>query len=271
MTKSKSDATIADTDNVKAQYRDSSKLERRASIHKFGTAPIGWFDWVAEQAQLADGAEILEVGCGPGWLWGAPAFPSNLALTLTDLSEGMASEALARVRALGRYRSVEGQAADVAALPFADDSFDAVLACHMMYHVPDPGAALDEMIRVLRPGGALIITTNGEDNMGEMYRLAHAAWDAPEVDPAGISFGIEAAIEAFEARLQSVSVSTYRDILKVTDGEAIVGALTSYPPGENASEAQLQSLRSMIARTMEAHSGVFPINKRQGLVRGLKG
>ena len=270
MAKPESDGAIADADNVKAQYRDSSKLERRANIHKYGTAPIGWFDWVAEQAQLPDGAEILEVGCGPGWLWGAKAFPSNLALTLTDLSEGMASEALARVRGLGRYRAVEGRAADAAALPFPDDSFDAVLACHMLYHLPDPGAALDEMIRVLRPGGSLIVTTNGNDNMGEMYALAHAAWNAPKVDPAGINFGVEAAVEALEARLQSVSVATYRDALKVTDGEAIVGALTSYPPGEYASEAQLESLRSMIARTMAEHGGVFPINKRQGLVRGVK-
>ena len=270
MTKPESDGAIADTDNVKAQYQDSSKLERRAAIHKYGTAPIGWFDWVAEQARLADGAEILEVGCGPGWLWGAPAFPSSLALTLTDLSEGMASEALARVRALGRYRSFEGQAADVVALPFADSSFDAVLACHMMYHVPNAGRALDEMIRVLRPGGALIVTTNGEDNMGAMYKLARAAWNAPEVDPSGISFGLDAAVAALETRLQSVSVATYRDILKVTDGEAIVGALTSYPPGENASETQLQTLRSLIAKTMAEHGGMFPMNKRQGLVRGLK-
>ena len=41
MTKPVSDGAIADTDNVKTQYRDSSKLERRANIHKYGTAPIG--------------------------------------------------------------------------------------------------------------------------------------------------------------------------------------------------------------------------------------
>jgi SAM-dependent methyltransferase len=159
----------ADAAGVQAQYRDSSKLARRANIHKYGTSPIGWFEWVAQEARLSDGAEVLEVGCGPGWLWAAPNFPPSLSLTLTDVSEGMVAEALARVEGLGRYRSVEARQADVAKLPFPDAGFDAVLACHMLYHVPDAGAALDEMIRVLRPGGQIVVTTNGADNMGDMY------------------------------------------------------------------------------------------------------
>ena len=155
-------------------------------------------------------------------------------------------------------------------MPFPDNRFDTVLACHMLYHVPDPGAALDEMIRVLRPGGTIAVTTNGDDNMAEMYALAHEAWGGLAVDPSGASFGIEAAAAALEARLGAVEVAIYRDELKVTDGEAIVSTLTSYPPGESASEAQLAALRGMIAARMAEHDGVFPITKRQGLVGGRK-
>ena len=117
------------------QYRDSSRLARRANIHKYWSAPIGWFDWIAREARLPAEAEVLDVGCGPGWMWTAAGFPDGLALTLTDFSEGMVGEAPAAVAGLGRYRAVEGRVADVTALPFADSSFDAVLACHMLYHV----------------------------------------------------------------------------------------------------------------------------------------
>jgi SAM-dependent methyltransferase len=260
----------ADAAGIQAQYRDSSKLARRANIHKYGTSPIGWFEWVAQEARLPDGAAVLEVGCGPGWLWGAAGFPTGLALTLTDVSKGMVAEALARVRGFGRYRSVEGRPADVARLPFPDASFDAVLACHMLYHVPDAGAALDEMLRVLRPGGVIVVTTNGADNMGEMYALAQVAWGGSPTDPSGASFGIEAAEAALKARMNAVELVTFRDVLRVIDGEDIVAVLTSYPPGEHATDAQLGVLRKAIAKRMAEQNGLFLITKRQGLVRGRK-
>ena len=260
----------ADAAGIKAQYRDSSKLTRRANIHKYGTAPIGWFDWVAQEAHLSDGAAVLEVGCGPGWMWTASGFPAGLALTLTDISEGMVAEALDRVRGLARYRSVEAQPADVTKLPFADASFDAVLACHMLYHVPDAGAALDEMIRVLRPGGTIAVTTNGADNLEDMYALAHLAWGGLSVDPSGVSFGIEAAETALKARLTEVQTAIYRDTLRVTDGEDIIGVLTSYPPGDTATDAQVEVLRAAIAKRMAEENGVFTMTKRLGLVRGRK-
>jgi|GEM_PF-398123 len=251
------------------QYKDSSKLARRANIHKYGRSPIGWFDWVAREAQLPDGADVLEVGCGPGWMWTAEGFSPSLSLTLTDISSGMLEEALPRVSGLGRYRAVAGQVADARTLPFETGRFDAVLACHMLYHVPNPGRALAEMVRVLRPGGVLAVTTNGDDNMGEMYMLAHRAWGAPERDPAGLAFGIDAAAMEMAPLLSGVTVSTFADELQVTDGEDIVATLTSYPPGDEATEAQLATLRAAIAEGMRG-DGAFHIRKRQGLVRGIR-
>jgi len=260
--------TQASTEDIKTQYRDSSKLARRANIHKYGRSPIGWFDWIAREARLPAAAEVLEAGCGPGWMWTAEGFPAGLSLMLTDLSPGMVGEALARVRGLARYRSVAGREADAAALPFADSSFDAVLACHMLYHLPDAGRALDEMVRVLRPGGMLVVTTNGADNMAEMYALAGAAFGGLDRDPGGAAFGIEAAEVAMRTRLAEVTTAIYRDELHITDAEDIVGTLTSYPPGDAASPAQLDAMREMIAAQMQ--DGVFRTAKRQGLVRGVK-
>lgn len=73
-------------------------------------------------------------------------------------------------------------AADVTALPFADASFDAVLATHMLYHVEPPLRAISELRRVLRSGGVLVAVTNGPDHLDGFDRVIRRAtsiarWD----------------------------------------------------------------------------------------------
>jgi SAM-dependent methyltransferase len=58
--------------------------------------------------------------------------------------------------------------ADAAALPFADGEFDAVLATEVLEHCPDPQAVLNEIRRILRPGGAVLITTPFMKGLHEM-------------------------------------------------------------------------------------------------------
>lgn len=155
------------------QHVDSRKLAARARLNnEYTISEIGWFPWVAQQLPLRSGDRILDIGCGPGWFWAAtaPSLPENLDLTLADLSPGMVQEAVERCKALP-LAGVSGQRADAAALPFANGSFDAVIAMHMLYHLPDPCKGIMEMQRVLKPGGLLAVTTNGAGNMRKMYAL----------------------------------------------------------------------------------------------------
>lgn len=173
------------------QYADSSKLAARARLNsEYMIAEIGWFPWVAQQLPLKSGDRVLDIGCGPGWFWAATAasLPDNLDLTLADLSQGMVQEAVERCTALP-FGSVTGRQADAATLPFANDSFDAVIAMHMFYHLPDPFKAIAEMYRVLKPGGFVAVTTNGADNMRKLYELT-TAFGSPPYDPAGSAFGL---------------------------------------------------------------------------------
>jgi ubiquinone/menaquinone biosynthesis C-methylase UbiE len=158
------------TDGNARQYADSRKLAARARLHReYSVAETGWFSWIAAQLPLKPGDRVLDIGCGPGWFWAeiADALPAGLDLTLADLSAGMVEEAVNRCRGPA-FGSVAGQQADASALPFADGSFDAVLAMHMLYHVPDPAVAIGEMFRVLKPGGFAAVTTNGAGNLREL-------------------------------------------------------------------------------------------------------
>ena len=156
------------------QYRDSSRLAARARLHvKYGTAAVAWFPWLATQVDWPRAARVLEVGCGAGWMWAEAAarLPTDLDLTLTDLSTGMVAEAVDRVGSLGRYRRTAGRVADVQELPFRSGTFDVVVANYVLHHVPDAGRAVGEMARVLRPGGMAVVACVGDGHLAELHQI----------------------------------------------------------------------------------------------------
>jgi SAM-dependent methyltransferase len=252
-------------DNAK-QYSDNQKLAARARINsKYTVAEIGWFPWVAKQLPLQAGYRVLDTGCGPRWFWAASVgkWPEGLDLILADLSPGMVHEAVERCRVLP-FRSVQGQQANASALPFEDRSFDAVIAMHMLYHVPDPAKGIAEMFRVLKPGGFLAVTTNGADNMRKMYELTTVFGCAPS-DPAAAAFGFDTAQRLMQGQFGNVSMALHPAGLRITDPEDVFLALTSYPPGDEASEAHLADLRRAIAEAFEQGNGILEVEKQVGL------
>lgn len=128
------------------------------------------------------GERILDVGCGPGLL--VERIAANVGaqgeVRGVDLSENMV--ALARGRCAGSPW-VGFEPADATALPFEDDRFDAVACTQVLEYVPDVGRALEELKRVLRPGGrALLIDTDWESCVwasgdDERMRQMLAAWN----------------------------------------------------------------------------------------------
>lgn len=137
------------------QYRDASNLNSRITLHeRFSTNPYGIFRWIFDHFDLPAGAHILELGCGSGQLWlkNLDRIPSGWSITLSDFSPGMLEEARGNLSQSGHPFAF--QVIDAQSIPIEDESFDAVIANHMLYHVPDRAVALAEVRRVLRPGGA---------------------------------------------------------------------------------------------------------------------
>ncbi|MCX5497032.1 class I SAM-dependent methyltransferase [Kaistia dalseonensis] len=248
------------------QYADSRKLAARARLNSHYTiAATGWFEWVASQLPLRARDRVLDVGCGPGWFWAAaePIAPAELRLTLLDLSAGMVGEAVTRCATAG-FNGVEGETADATALPFAAETFDAVIAMHMLYHVADQMTAISEAWRVLKPGGFLAVTTNGIGNMREIYALTTRLGSAP-IDPAAAAFGFDDAKRLMRAAFGNVTASEHPAHLRVTEPEDLILAMTSFPPGDRASEAELQSFRGAVAEAFDAGGGVLESAKETGL------
>ncbi len=116
---------------------------------------------------------LLEVAAGTGAVTRELAFrlPDTVAITATDLSQPMIDHAAG----LGTTRPVVWRQADVMALPFADDSFDAVVCQFGAMFFPDRSAGFAEMRRVLRPGGVLVFNVWDRIEENEFARIVTEA------------------------------------------------------------------------------------------------
>ncbi|MFA5262510.1 MAG: class I SAM-dependent methyltransferase [Opitutaceae bacterium] len=107
---------------------------------------------------LANVKKALDVGCGIG-VWGrclAPFLPSDCVLTGIDRESRWIEEARKRSAGIENIKALFQQG-EAERLPFLDNSFDLVTCQTLLIHIKDPVAVIREMIRVLVPGGLLVI------------------------------------------------------------------------------------------------------------------
>jgi len=249
------------------QYRDASRLSIRAELHeRYGTAEVPWFEWVRAHLELQERHRVFEAGCGAGWLWqgSSPPVPAGVDLTLCDLSPGMVDEAVDRAQGSGRYASVEGRTADLQSLPFDAESFDRVVANHMLYHLPDPRLGVAELARVVRPDGLVVVATNGRRHVQELHEIEAWVFGATGLDRTVDVFGAEVGFGILRERFDDVRWLRYEDELRCTDPADVVAYSCSSPPGEDATREQRRQLESAIARCFELGNGVMPITKDVG-------
>src|SRR6516165_9009992 len=98
---------------------------------------------------------LIDVACGPGVVTAALA-PNAASIVAFDATEQMLETAKARCARAG-LSNVEFQSGDAESLPFADAQFDGAVTRAAVHHFADPQRAINEMFRVLRPGGTVVI------------------------------------------------------------------------------------------------------------------
>ena len=123
----------------------------------------GGREWLGERAR----GRVLEVAIGTGL--NLAHYPADVTITGIELSPAML--AIARQRAAGLGRDVDLREGDAEHLPFDDASFDTVACTLSLCTIPNPGAAIAEMRRVLGPGGRLLLL----DHIGSTWPPIYAA------------------------------------------------------------------------------------------------
>jgi ubiquinone/menaquinone biosynthesis C-methylase UbiE len=253
------------------QYRDSSNLDARVVIHqRFSTNPYGWFKWVFDTLlELPENAKILELGCGHGLLWkeNIDRIPAEWNITLSDLSSGMLDAAWRNLVVSGR--AFQFKEIDAQSIPFEDEAFDAVIANHMLYHVPDRPKAIAEIKRILKPGGRLIATTIGQNHLKEIANWIRYVSPASDFESFGSPFTLENGLEQLEQFFSQVTVSRYSDNLHVTEIKPIVAYIRSSIHATDLSEENLSNLQHDLEKESK-EKGKIVIAKDSGLFEAIK-
>jgi ubiquinone/menaquinone biosynthesis C-methylase UbiE len=256
---------IADPKYVNKQYQNASNLNVRIMLHqRYSTNKIGWFHWVIDQFRLPPHCYILELGCGPGdlWLENLDRIPAGWEIVLSDNSEGMLRTALGN---LGGNRNVQFCGMDAQSIPFESNCFDAVIANHMLYHVPDMASAFGEIRRILKPDGLFYTATFGEQNLKELSALVTkfdsklASWGARLAG----SFTLENGSAQLEQWFARVALHRYDDSLVITEAVPLVDYLLSgrlkLAPDRQSDFAQF------VNQELKLYDGKFYVTKDSGV------
>jgi SAM-dependent methyltransferase len=217
---------------VVEQYRDASNLNARVELHtRFSTNSYGWQRWVFDQLDLPPEVRVLELGGGPGYLWADnwDRTPASWHVTLSDLSPGMVEQARHNLAAISR--GVTLAVIDAQAIPFPAATFDALVANHMLYHVPDQAQALREIRRVLKPGGRFYATTVGAAHLRELDELVQRVAPLAEFGSTGLTdaFTLENGSAQLANWFAHVAVRHYEDSLCITAAEPLIAYILSAP------------------------------------------
>lgn len=167
---------------LREQYRTTSSWRTRKETHEQYTYPqVDFAAWAMDLIDWRGDERVLDVGCGPGqhYKYIAQRWPS-VQYYGVDFSFGMIAE----------HPNQESLArGNMERLPFPDNTFDIVMANHVMYLAPDVEAAILETQRVLKPGGIFVATTNSIQTMPQFRELFRRALLL--VSPPGVSRSIQ--------------------------------------------------------------------------------
>jgi len=253
------------------QYKDAGNLDARIEIHRrFSTNSYGWFNWVFDTLEtLPKEANVLELGTGSGALWVeiANKIPPTWTITLSDLSDGMLDAAWRNL--VVTCRNFKFEQLDAQSIPYADETFDIVIANHMLYHVPDRPKALAEIKRVLKTDGHLIATTGGDAHLKEMTEWLRRVGNDKNFSPFALPFTLENGADQLKQFFSSVSMSRYEDNLHVTETEPLIAYLRSSIRASEVSEEELAKLKTDLEKEIKQNGKIF-ITKDSGLFEALK-
>ena len=245
------------------QYKDASNFNTRLhTIQNLSAQPVDWYPWIFNLIKKRPDSRVLELGCGPGYLWqkNLEKIPPSWDITLSDFSAGMLKDAHHTLSNSGRHFTF--QLVDAQEIPFEDAHFDILIANLMLYHVPDLPRALAEIQRVLKPDGLFYAATVTETAFATVDRLIRAAGMDSWADV--VTFSLENGADQLSRRYAHVDVQRLPIPVVVKEAEPLVTFIRTGVPHDAYSEATFGRLHANIQQEL-AQKGEIRINMDIGV------
>lgn len=231
--------------SLKTQYQNASNISARIRLHRdYSTNKQGWFPWIFEQclqmieekrAQGKQEIRILEIGCGNGALWSENKhlIPEGIHVTLSDISDGMIRDVR---RTLGaRSKTFEYKVFDCSMIPFEEDTFDFVIANHVLFYCDDIAQVCEEVRRVLKVDGAFLCSAYGSKHMREITDLVQEFDSRIMLSAEHLyeQFGLENGGELLQSKFNKVDLQRYEDEIIIDTAEPLIEYILSCHGNQN--------------------------------------
>ena len=251
------------------QYKNASNLDVRIRLHKeYSMNPVRWFPWIFQEMDIKPGQKVLEIGCGTGQLWleNSGKIPKETEIVLSDISAGMIEDAKKRFEK--EEHPFQFQVFDCNRIPYQEKNFDLVVANHLLFYISDREKALNEVKRVLKPGGMFLCSTYGKDHMKEITKLVQDFDSEIVLSEKNLyeEFGLENGKEELLPFFARVEEKRYEDYLLVDQAEPIVDYILSCHGNqhEHLSRRYLE-FKEFVRKRME--NGPLRITKMAGVFK----
>lgn len=256
---------------LKVQYQNSSNISARINLHEeFSKNKQGWFPWLFEQCDIKTGESILELGCGDASLWrmNRHRILNDINVILSDISDGMIRDVRRSMKDAGNSFSFEVMDAHHINAP--DESFNLVIANHVLFYCEDLKKVFEEIKRVLKPGGRIICSTYGSGHMKEISMLVKD-FDSRIVlaaDRLYEKFGKQNGGSILCEYFDDVLWSEYEDSLEVTKPEALISYVLSCHGNQNRFIVDRYS--DFVAFVKKKTQDGFTVTKEAGVFKAVK-
>lgn len=242
---------------LKSQYQNATNISARINLHKlYASNRQGWFPWLYEQCRITEPMDILELGCGNGALWkeNYDRLPAHIHITLNDISEGMLRDTRREIALLentlptqiirkpepsSTQHHTESRftfsAFDCHRIPYEDETFDLVLANHVLFYCDHLSDVLDEVRRILRPNGIFICSTYGASHMKEITDLVQEFNSLITLSAEKLyeRFGLENGSALLAPFFANIHMKIYEDSLLVDQAEPLIAYILSCHGNQN--------------------------------------
>lgn len=256
--------------SLSMQYKNATNISARIRLHRdYSVNKEGWFPWLFSNLHLKSGMKVLELGAGNGALWSQniAKVPADVNIILSDISEGMLADAKNEI---GNKPEFQYAVIDAQKIPFADNTFDLVIANHMLFYCDDISKVLQEIGRVLKPGASLVCSTYSKRHMREITDLVQNFNSNIVLSSTNLyeRFGLDNGKQILDRFFDDVTCKKYHDAIEIFEATPIISYILSCHGNQN--EILLNHYQEFKQYVEQKVSGGFSITKDAGFFAARK-